>query len=231
MKPIHPIGSFVALLLVACASGRLVPTPAAPNAAPTTAAVTAVPTMAATADPTAAPPATEPAGQPTDARAAIGAALDALDRNGPYRMGIFATNDAEGPVFLEVVPPDRSHYMASVDGIRVEVINIGATAYVLDPDGTWEVSTSTDSSMGAALLDPASLAALTNITVLPPETLDGTATTVYSFVDPTEPGVTVTLWVSLADGRPVQMKTDSTDDSVLYAIAYDPSITVEAPVQ
>lgn len=231
MKPVHPIGTFVALLLVACASGPLVPTPAAPNTTPTKAGVTAVPPTAATADPTAAPPTTEPAGQPTDARAAIGAALDALDQNGPYRMGIFATNDAEGPVFLEVVPPDRSHYMSSVEGIRVEVINIGATAYVLDPDGTWQISTSEDSSTDAALLDPAALAGLTDITVLPPETIDGTATTVYSFVDPAEPGVTVTLWVSVAEGRPVQMKTDSSDDSVLYAIAYDPSITVEAPVQ
>lgn len=228
MKPSILVGSLVALLLVACGSGSLA-TPAAPNTSPTKPGATQAPTGAPTAEPTAAPPATEPAGQPLDARAAIGAALEALDRNGPYRMGIFAASDPEGPVFLEVVPPDRSHYMASVEGIRVEVITIGNTAYVLDPDGTWEISTSTDSGSDATLLDPASLAALTDIQVLPPETLDGTATIVYAFVDPAEPGITVTLWVSVTEGRPVQMKTDSADDSVLYAIAYDDSITVEAP--
>ncbi len=229
MKPSILIGSFVALLLVACASGPLIATPPAPNASPTKAGATAAPPLAATVAPTDAPAATEPAGQPDDARAAIGAALEALDRNGPYRMGIFAASDPDGPVFLEVVPPDRSHYMASVEGIRVEVINIGDTAYVLDPDGTWQVSTTTDSGSDAALLDPASLAALTDIEVLPPEIINGTATTVYSFVDPATPGVKVTLWVSVDEGRPVQMTTVAPDDSVLYAIAYDSGITVEAP--
>lgn len=230
MKPSIVIGSLVALLLAACASGPAVLTPPAPSNAPTKAGGTAAPPPAATVEPTDAASATDPAEQPVDARAAIGAALEALDRNGPYRMGIFATNDPEGPVFLEVVPPDRSHYMASVEGIRVEVINIGTTAYVLDPDGTWQVSTSTDTGSDSALLDAASLAALTDIQVLPPETLDGTATTVYSFIDPATPDVKVTLWVSVAEGRPVQMKTVAPDDSVLYAIAYDAGITVEAPV-
>lgn len=226
MKPSSFAGLFVTLLLAACGSGPA----STADAPPTTTRATEAPTAAPLADPTDAPPTAEPAGQPADPRAAIGAALEALDLNGPYRMVIRAANDAEGPVVLDVVPPDRSWYRASFEGTPVEVINIGNTAYVLDPDGTWQTSTSTDSSTESQLLDPASLAALTDIKVLPPETLAGTLTSVYSFVDPDSPEATVTLWVSQGEGRLVQMMMESIDDVVVYEITYDASITVAAPV-
>ena len=174
---------------------------------------------------------TKPVGQPADAKAAIGAALDALDKNGPYRMTIMASSDAGGPVTLDVVPPDRSWYKGSVDGKPVEVIDIGNTSYVLDPDGTWQTSTTTDASASDMLMDPAILNALTNVEILPQETINGTPTTVYSFVDPTSPDVKVTLWVSQDKGRPVQMQMATSDETVLYVIVYDAGIKVEAPVK
>jgi outer membrane lipoprotein-sorting protein len=190
--------------------------------------------MEATAKPTPAALATVPAqpiGQPADAKAAIAAALEALDKNGPYRMTITVSGDAGGPVTIEVVPPDRSRYSGSVDGKPVEVINIGTAAYVLDPDGTWQTSTTTDSSAATLLIDPAALNSLTDVEVLPSQTINGALTTVYSFVDATSPEVKATLWVSQDKGRPVQMQTTSTDETVLYVIEYDAAIKVEAPVK
>jgi len=225
-------GLLVVLVLAACSS----PAPGAPatNIIPTGTRVVVVPTVEATAAPTpagATAKPTKPVGQPADAKAAIGAALDALDKNGPYRMTIMASSDAGGPVTLDVVPPDRSWYKGSVDGKPVEVIDIGNTSYVLDPDGTWQTSTTTDASASDMLMDPAILNALTNVEILPQETINGTPTTVYSFVDPTSPDVKVTLWVSQDKSRPVQMQMATSDETVLYVIVYDAGIKVEAPVK
>ncbi len=216
------------LVLAACSSSP------APTVQLTPTRLVVAPTIEATAKPTPVAPATVPAqptGQPVDAKAAIVAALEALDKHGPYRMTITASSEAGGPVTLEVVPPDRSRYSGSVDGKPVEVINIGTAAYVLDPDGTWQTSTTADSSAATLLNDPATLNSLTNVEVLPPQTINGTSTIVYSFVDATSPEVKVTLWVSQDKGRPVQMQTTSTDETVLYVIEYDAGIKVEAPVK
>jgi len=221
----------VVLVLAACSSS---PAPTATNPPPSPTRLVVVPTIGATAKPTTVAPATVPAqpiGQPADAKAAIVAAVEALDKNGPYRMTITAPSETGGPVTLEVVPPDRSRYSGNVDGKPVEVINIGTAAYVLDPDGTWQTSTTTDSSAGTLLNDPATLNSLTDVEVLPPQTINGALTTVYSFVDATSPEVKVTLWVSQDKGRPVQMQTTSTDETVLYVIEYDAAIKVESPVK
>jgi hypothetical protein len=220
------------LVLAACSSPA--PTPTATNPPPTPTRLVVVPTIEATAKPTAVASATVPAppiGQPADAKAAIVAALEALDKNGPYRMTITAASEPGGPVTLEVVPPDRSRYKGSVDGKPVEVINIGTAAYVLDPDGTWQTSTTSDSDAATLLNDPAALSSLTDVEVLPPQTINGTPTTVYSFVDATAPEAKVTLWVSQDKGRPVQMQTTSPDETVLYVIEYDTGIKVEPPVK
>jgi hypothetical protein len=228
MKRKHIVVLSAVLVLGACSST------AEPTLPPTPTRLVVAPTIETTAKPTTVAPATVPAqpiGQPADAKAAIVAAREALDKNGPYRMAITASSEAGGPVTLEVVPPDRSRYSGSVDGKPVEVINIGTAAYVLDPDGTWRTSTTTDASAAALLNDPVALNDLTNIEVLPPQTINGTLTTVYSFVDATSPEVKVTLWVSQDKGRPVQMQTTSTDETVLYVIEYDAGIKVEPPVK
>jgi hypothetical protein len=231
LKPIVVLSAV--LVLVAC-SNNPPPTAPATNPPPTPTRLIAAPTIEATAKPTVVASATVPAppiGQPADAKAAIAAAIEALDKHGPYRMTITASSEAGGPVTLEVAPPDRSRYRGSVDGKPVEVINIGTAAYVLDPDGTWQTSTTTDSSAAALLNDPVALNNLTNVEVLPPQTINGTPTTVYSFVDATSPEVKVTLWVSQDMGRPVQMQTTSADETVLYVIEYDANIKVETPVK
>jgi hypothetical protein len=233
MRKSSLFGLITVLLLAACGNN---PTPAAltTNMPLTKTRVVVVPTIEATSAPTPVEPTTvpsKPVGQPTDAKAAILAAIDALDKNGPYRMTITATSDAGGPVTLDVVPPDRSYYKGSLDGKPVEVIDIGNAAYVLNPDGTWHTSTSADSGTAGLLVDPASLNDLTNVEILPPQTIKGTPTTVYSFVDAASPEAVVTLWVSRDKGRPVQLQTTSPDETVLYMIEYDPSIKVEAPVK
>ena len=193
-----------------------------------------VPTVEATRAPTIVQPtaaATLATGKPADAKTAILAALDALDKNGPYRMTISASNDAEGPVILEVVPPDRSHYKASLNGTPVEVIDIGTTSYVLNPDGSWETGSTTDTGASGSGIDLPNADTLTNARLLPPENLNGIATTVYSFIDSTSPEVTVTLCVTQDKGLPVQILTTSSDDVVIYTIEYDTTITVVAPVK
>jgi len=230
-KPIVVLSTV--LVLAACSSSPA-PTATATNPPPTPTRLVVVPTIEATAKPTLVAPTiipTQPIGQPADAKAAIVAALEALDKNGPYRMTITAASEPGGPVTLEVVPPDRSRYKGSVDGTPVEVINIGTAAYVLDPDGTWQTSTTADSDAAALLNDPAILNSLTDVEVLPPQTINGTLTTVYSFVDATAPEAKVTLWVSQDKGRPVQMQTTSPDETVLYVIEYDAGIKVEPPVK
>ena len=70
-------------------------------------------------------------------------------------MKITSTLDAQ-PAELTVVPPDRSHYASTLEGKPVEVINIGSTGYVLNPDGTWETTTSQDAGVDKPLMaDPA----------------------------------------------------------------------------
>jgi hypothetical protein len=231
MKHKHIVVLSAVLVLAACSSSSA---PTAPNPPPTPTRLVVAPTIEATAKPTTVALATVPAqpiGQPVDAKAAIVAALEALDKHGPYRMTITAASEPGGPVTLEVVPPDRSRYTGSVDGTPVEVINIGTAAYVLDPDGTWQTSSTSDSSAAALLNDPAALNSLTDVEVLPPQTINDTLTTVYSFVDATAPEVKVTLWVSQDKGRPVQMQTTSPDETVLYVIEYDAAIKVEPPVK
>ena len=233
MKQSGMFGLFVVLVMAACSSSPLATAPAV-NAPVTKTSVVVVPTAEAAAAPTTVAAATtpvQPVGQPADAKAAIGAALEALDKNGPYRMTITALSEDGGLVTLDVVPPDRSWYKGSVDGKPVEVIDIGNTSYMLDMDGTWQTSTITDESTSDMLMDPAMLNALTNVEILPPENLNGTSTTVYSFVDPASPDVKVTLWVSEDKGRPVQMQMATSDETVLYVIEYDASIKVVPPVK
>lgn len=227
MKQSSLAGLFLVLVLVACGSPAInpPPTPTRLVVAPTAEATT-VPTPIATATLSA-----QPAGQPADARAAIAAAIEALDKNGPYRMTIIASSNSGEPVILDVVPPDRSWYKGSLDGTPVEVIDIGDTAYVLNPDGTWETSTTTDPSADTSLIDPASLDTLTNVEILPQQTINGVLTKVYTFVDSTSPDVTATLWVSQDKGLPVQMQMASSDETVLYVIEYDVSIKVEPPLK
>ncbi|NTU63974.1 MAG: hypothetical protein HGB05_11400 [Chloroflexi bacterium] len=229
-----PIVALIAVLVLAACNSSPAPTAPATNPPPTPTQLIVAPTIDATAKPTPVASATVPAppiGQPADAKAAIVAALEALDKNGPYRMTITASSEPGGPVTLEVVPPDRSRYTGSVDGKPVEVINIGTAAYVLDPDGTWQTSTTSDSDAATLLNDPAILNSLTDVEVLPPQTINGMLTTVYAFVDATAPEAKVILWVSEDKGRPVQMQTTSTDETVLYVIEYDAGITVEPPVK
>ena len=245
MKPSGTYGLLVLLALAACSSPapkapatNVLPTATrlvvAPTAAATSIPTIAVPTTAATSAPTVVVPTTVPtqrAAQPADAKAAIVAAVAALDKNGPYRMLITASSEAGGPVTLDVVPPDRSRYRGSVGGTLVEVINIGNAAYVLNPDGTWQTSTIAESVTADPAFDSASLSDLTNVEILPPQTINGMSTTVYSFVDAASPEAKVTLWVSLDKARPVQLQTTSADETVLYVIDYDAGIKVEAPVK
>jgi hypothetical protein len=233
MKKLGFNGLFV-LLLAMSACSSLAPTSPNKNPAPTATRLVIMPTVEATGSPTLVRPTgetTRAAGNPEDATAAILAALDALDKNGPYRMTITASSDPGAPVTLDVVPPDRSYYRGSVNGKPAEVVNIGSAAYVLNPDGTWQTSTSADSGTTDLVVDPAALNDLTNVEVLAPQILNGTPTTVYSFVDAASPEAKVTLWVSQDKGRPVQMQTTSPDETVLYAIEYDASIKVEAPLK
>jgi hypothetical protein len=231
-------GLLAVLVLAACSGSPATVAPAVNIPLATATRLVVVPTAAASAVPTLVVPTTvpstvpaKPVGQPVDAKAAILAALEALDKNGPYRMTITASSEPGGPVILDVVPPDRSIYKGSMNGKPVVVINIGNTAYVLNPDGTWQTSTTAETGTADLLFDPAGVSDLTSIELLPPQTLKGTPTTVYSFVDTASPEAKVTLWVNRDKGRPVQLQTTSADEMVVYVIDYDAGIKVEAPVK
>lgn len=226
----------LSLWLAACGnSATQTPQATAPNAAATATptVLVAAPTEApATLAPAATEPVatSQPAGQPADARIIIAAAIDALDKHGPYRMKITSSLDAN-PVVMDVVPPDRSYYKSSVDGKPVEIISIGATSYVLDPDGKWQTVASQDAGVDKPLVaDAEALNSLKDITALGNKTVNGVDAAGYTFVDSTAPNVTTTLWID-AQGKPVQMVTVENGAQTTYDIAYDASIKIEAPAK
>ncbi len=125
------------VLLSACASTAA---PAASTAAPAASTATParpMPTAAPSVAPAVERAVTPAAVAPADVRAAIAAAVEMLDQRGPYRMQITSTFD-DGVAELLVVPPDRSHFKTSSGGQSVEIISVGATSYMLEPDGLWQ---------------------------------------------------------------------------------------------
>ena len=170
----------------------------------------------------------------TDVKAAIVAALAAMDGNGPYRIKVTSTLPDAPPAEVFVAPPDRARYTATLpDGTHVEVVSIGAKTYVLDPDGVWQASESSDSgadSIKPNFSSPEFFSAISAEVVKSPETVDGVATRVYAFTQ-TEDSVTtqVTLWVRTDNGLLLKLQLVDSDETVTYAVAYDPSVTVQAP--
>jgi hypothetical protein len=218
--------------LVACGGSAPVasPAPASPTIAPTTAAPATTDTVAPQPTNTSAPTVQAPVGQPVDAKVIIATAMDALDKNGPYRMKVTTSLDAN-PAEIDVMPPDRSYYKSTLDGKPVEIISIGATSYVLDPDGTWQTLASQDAGVDKPLLsDPEALKSLQDITALGNKTVNGASATGYTFVDSTSPKVTNTLWID-AQGKPIQMITVEDGAQTTYDISYDASIKIEAPAK
>ncbi len=190
---------------------------------------------AATAQPKAEGESVKPAGDATaDVKTAIGAALASIEGNGPYRMRVISTLAESPPADLFVVPPDRARYSANLpDGTHVEVVAIGKKAYVLNPDGVWQVNENDDGGVDAikpVFGSQEYLNSISDASERKPETVDGVATRAYSFKQ-TEDGqvVQVMLWVRADNGRALKIQQVDAEETVTYSIEHDAAVTVQAP--
>lgn len=194
---------------------------------------------AATSTPTAQPASesksSEPAaGAAADVKSAIGAALTSIESNGPYRMRVVSTLAESPPAELSVVPPDRARYAAVLpDGTPVEVVAIGQKAYVLNPDGQWQVNENEEGGVDAikpVFGSQEFLNSISDPSERNPETVDGVAARAYSFKQ-TEEGnvVEVMLWVRADNGRAFKIQLVDAEETVTYSIEHDAAVTVQAP--
>ena len=211
-----------------------------------TATPAATPT-GAQADAAAAAPAAAPAAAlPDDPKAAILQALRGQLTAGPYRTTTVITGeDFEQAATAEIAPPDRMHIRMDMGGMQMEMIYIGDQVWSKQGDGAWEVAERMGAP-GAALLDEAMIAdterTITEAALIGPEVLDGVATLLYTFTTDLNlseimpmPSVQQTrLWVDAATGLIVRQEMqDATADmptTTVQTVEYDPTITIEAPV-
>lgn len=195
----------------------------------------AAPTIAATVQPTGEAKSVKPAGgAAADVKTAIGAALASIESNGPYRMRVVSTLAESPPAELSVVPPDRARYTANLpDGTHVEVVAIGQKAYVLNPDGGWQVNENEEGGVDAIKPGFGTQEFMNSISEeseRAPETVDGIAARAYSFKQ-TEEGqvVQVMLWVRADNGRAFKIQLAGSEETVTYSIEHDAAVTVQAP--
>jgi outer membrane lipoprotein-sorting protein len=209
-----------------------------------TPAATVAPPAAAQAEaPTAAAPA---AALPGDPKAAILQALRGQLTAGPYRTTTTITgDDFEQTATAEIAPPDRMRLSMDMGGLQMEMIYIGDQVWSKQGDGAWEVADRMGAP-GAALLDEAMIAdterTITEAALIGPEVLDGVNTLLYTFttdlkrseVMPLASVQETRLWVDAATGRIVrqEMKDAAADmpTTTVQTVEYDPTITIEAPV-
>ncbi len=173
-------------------------------------------------------------GATADVMTAISSALASIESNGPYRMRVVSTLAESPPAELSVVPPDRARYTANLpDGTHVEVVAIGQKAYVLNPDGGWQVNENEEGGVDAIKPGFGTQEFLNSISEeseRAPETVDGIAARAYSFKQ-TEEGqvVQVMLWVRADNGRAFKIQLAGSEETVTYSIEHDAAVTVQAP--
>ena len=223
----------LSLFLLAACGGET----ATPAATPATAQADAA---------TAAPAAAPAAALPDDPKAAILQALRGQLTAGPYRTTTVITGeDFEQAATAEIAPPDRMHIRMDMGGMQMEMIYIGDQVWSKQGDGAWEVAERMGAP-GAALLDEAMIAdterTITEAALVGPQVLDGVATLLYTFTTDLNlseimpmPSVQQTrLWVDAATGLIVRQEMqDATADmptTTVQTVEYDPTITIEAPV-
>jgi len=236
-----------ALLLLAACGGEATPESAnAPAPAATSApAVSAAQPAAQPAAPAAAAPAS--AALPDDPKAAILQALRRQLTAGPYRSTTTITvGGAPQTVTGEVIPPDRMHVIMDLGDMKMEMIYIGDKTWSKQGDGPWQSS----DQMGAAaggLVDESMIAdteqTITEAALVGPEQVDGVDTLVYAFttdlskstLTPMESIVHSKVWIATATGLVVRQEIEDTSaespSKTVQVVEYDPSITIEPPVQ
>jgi len=183
---------------------------------------------------------------PDDPKAAILQALRSQLAAGPYRTTTVITGeDFEQAATAEIAPPDRMHIRTDMGGMQMEMIYIGDQVWSKQGDGAWEVAERMGAP-GAALLDEAMIAdterTITEAALVGPEVLDGVATLLYTFTTDLNlseimpmPSVQQTrLWVDAATGlivrQEMQDATAEMPTTTVQTVEYDPTITIEAPV-
>ena len=146
-------------------------------------------------------------------------------------MTVNSTLGESQPMFMFIVPPDRSRYtQKQSDGSVLEGINIGATSYSFT-DGAWHTSNGGGVRFDEpAWTDPAALNDIQNIQSLGTKDVNGVSAVGYSFTDKSAPGETNTMWIG-PNGAPVQVISVNATETITFDIVYDPSITIVPPVK
>ena len=236
------------LLLVACGGDEAeTGASSAPDSSPPTVQpATAAPTVAPTApqEATALPAA---AALPDDAKAAVLQAMRAQLTAGAYRTQTTITGeDFAQEATGEIIPPDRMHIVMQVGEIATEMIYIGDKVWSRQGDAAWQVADRLGMP-GSGLLDESMIAdsekTITEATFVGKETVEGVDALVYSFTSdlnkseimPMDSVSQSKVWIDAATGLIVRLEVE--DDTMgmksktVQVIEYDPSITIEPPVQ
>jgi hypothetical protein len=241
------IGILCLFLLAACgdaaqpaprpAGAASAPQPASPPAtepAPTGAPATAEPI---TPEPATAEPASLPGG---DANAAVIAALVAQLEGGPYRVSSITASPAGSFESRgEVVPPNRYHSIATIDGAATEMIIIDRDIW-RKLEGGWVKTQFAEGAAGlAAVTTPEAIAAsVSAASLVGPDSLDGAPVLVFTYTSTIGAGAAAassrnTLWASAETGLPLKIEGSTDLGGQAYtttqSFVYDDSVTVEPP--
>jgi hypothetical protein len=234
------------LLLAACGGNEPAPDAAsAPENSPSAAQPAAA--APATAAPATAAPAAAPVQLPSDPKAAILQALRAQLTAGPYRSTTtIDMEDGAQTVVGMVIPPDRMHVSMDMGGLKTEMIYIGDKVWSKQGDEAWMASDRMGTA-GAGLMDESMIAdteqTITEAALVGPEVVEGVDTLVYTFttdlskseIMPMESISQSKIWVNTATGliirQEIEDTTAETPSKTVQVIEYDPTITIEAPVQ
>ena len=236
--------AMLCLTLLAACGDAAAPQPAAQAGAtsapaPTSAPATEpAPTSApATAEPATAKPAILPGG---DANAAVIAALVAQLEGGPYRASsITQSPDGSFETSGEVVPPNRYHSIATIDGETTEMIIIDRDIWHKLEDGWVKTQFAAGAAGLAAVTTPEAIAAsVSAASLVGPDSLDGAPVLVFTYTSTIGEGEAAassrnTLWASAETGLPLKIE-GSTDlagqtYTTTQSFVYDDSVTVEPP--
>jgi hypothetical protein len=175
-----------------------------------------------------------------DANAAVIAALVAQLEGGPYRVSsITASPDGSFESSGEVVPPNRYHSIATIDGETTEMVIIDRDIWRKLEDG-WVKTQFAEGAAGlASVTTPEAVAAsVSAASLVGPDTLDGAPVLVFTYTSTIGEGAAAassrnTLWASAETGLPLKIEGSTDLGGQTYtttqSFVYDDSVTVEPP--
>jgi hypothetical protein len=137
----------------------------------------------------------------------------------------------------DVILPDRFHITSTRNGKTSEMIIVAGKTYV-KTNGAWVASTADMSALTTSFTGVLKDTTISDAKFVKPDVVDGKPALVYSYTSlyksaDMEVTTTTMMWVDPVAGLPVKMVEDSVVSGIKshieQTVAYDPTITIEAP--